>query len=138
MGEPSGTSDAGRAAFFIIDEHEWADDAATASVPAELLEEANRRGGGGRKLLAHGEGGFHSTYSLIPPNYAMAAHRHDYDELIVVLAGGATFGDGAQSVGPGDSVVIPAGVAHSFVCGPEGMQIVTVARGPVRTELVAR
>jgi quercetin dioxygenase-like cupin family protein len=133
VGEPSGPS----VTFFIIDEHEWADDAATASVPAELLEEADRRGGGGRKLLAHGEGGFHSTYSLIPPNYAMAAHSHDFDELMVVVAGGATFAGGVQSIGPGDSVVIPAGVVHSFVCGPDGMQIVTVARGPARTELVA-
>jgi quercetin dioxygenase-like cupin family protein len=122
--------------FFIVEDHDWADDAATASVPAELLEEARRRGGGGRKLMAQGEGGFHSTYSVMPPGYAMVAHRHDHDELIVVVAGGAAFGGAARPIGPGDSVVVPAGVVHRFICGPEGMQIVTVARGPARTELV--
>jgi quercetin dioxygenase-like cupin family protein len=67
----------------------------------------------------------------------MVPHRHDHDELIVVVAGGATFmTDGDRRVGPGDSVVVPAGVVHSFVCGAEGMQLLTVARGPARTELV--
>jgi mannose-6-phosphate isomerase-like protein (cupin superfamily) len=125
-----------RAAFFVLAEHGWADDASSASLPPAMLEEARRRGGGGRKLLAHGEGGFHSTYSTMPPGYAMVPHRHDHDELMVIVAGGATFGDGGRLVGPGDSVVVPAGVVHSFVCGAEGMQLVTVARGPARTELV--
>ena len=56
--------------FFIVEDHDWADDAATASVPAELLEEARRRGGGGRKLMAQGEGGFQKragTLRLIEP-----------------------------------------------------------------------
>jgi quercetin dioxygenase-like cupin family protein len=125
-----------RATYFIVAEHGWADDAASARLPAALLEEARRQGGGGRKLLAHGQGGFHSTYSTMPPGYAMVPHRHDHDELIVVVAGGATFADGDRHVGPGDSVVVPAGVVHSFVCGAEGMQLVTVARGPAQTELV--
>ncbi len=123
-------------AFFIVDEQEWADDAASGAVPPELLEEASRRGGGGRKFLARGEGGFHSTYSVMPPGYAMAPHRHDVDELMIVVGGGATFGDGEREVGPGDSVVVPAGAVHSFVCGPGGMQLVTVGRSPARTELV--
>ncbi len=125
-----------RAAFFIVDEHDWADDASSGSIPPQLLEEASRRGGGGRKLLAHGEGGFHSTWSVMPPGYEMVPHRHDHDEVMVVIAGGATFRDGGRRVGPGDSVVVPAGVVHSFACGPEGMQLVTVASGPPRTELV--
>jgi quercetin dioxygenase-like cupin family protein len=124
------------AAFFIVDEHDWADDAVTGDIPPALLEEARRRGGGGRKFMAQGEGGFHSTYSVMPPGYAMAAHRHDYDEVMVVVGGGAVFADGERRVRRGDSVVVPAGVVHSFVCGPEGMELVTVARGPARTELV--
>jgi quercetin dioxygenase-like cupin family protein len=121
--------------FFIIDDHEWADDAATGAVPPELLEAAKRQGGGGRKLLAKGEGGFHTTYSVMPPGYAMAPHRHDVDELMVVVGGGATFSEDGRRVGTGDSVVVPAGVVHSFVCGADGMQLVTVGRAPARTEL---
>jgi quercetin dioxygenase-like cupin family protein len=123
--------------FFIVDEHEWADDGASGAIPAELLEEARQRGGGGRKFMARGEGGFHSTWSVMPPGYAMAAHRHDDDEVMVVVGGGAVFADGTREVRRGDSVVIPAGAVHSFVCGPDGMELVTIARGPTRTELVA-
>ncbi len=122
--------------MFILDEHEWADDGATGAVPAELLEEARRRGGGGRKFLATGEAGFHSTYSVMPPGYAMAAHTHDVDEMMIVVGGGASFGDEGRQLGAGDSVVVPAGVVHSFVCGPDGMQLVTVGRSPARTQLV--
>ena len=124
------------AEFFIVDERDWADDAAAGSIPAALLDEARQRGGGGRQFMAQGEAGFHSTWSVMPPGYAMAPHRHDHDEVMVVVGGGAVFADGQRRVGRGDSVVIPAGTVHSFVCGPEGMELLTVARGPARTELV--
>jgi len=101
-----------------------------------MLEEARRRGGGGRKLMARGEAGFHSTWSVMPPGYAMAPHRHDLDEVMVIVGGGAVFADGERRVGRGDSIVVPAGVVHSFVCGPDGMELVTVATGPAATELV--
>lgn len=122
--------------FFITDEHEWADDASTGAVPPELLEAAKRQGGGGRKFLARGEGGFHTTYSVMPPGYAMAPHRHDVDELMIVVGGGATFSENGRVVSIGDSVVVPAGVVHSFVCGPDGMRLVTVGRAPAQTELI--
>jgi len=131
-------------AYFRIAERAWADDRVgdgdgdgdgARAIPAEMLDEAVRRGGGGRKLLASGEGGFHSSYSEMPPGYTMPAHRHDYDELVVVLDGGCTWSDGVV-LHAHDSLVMPAGCVHGFTCGDAGMKLLTVARGPFRTELV--
>ena len=124
-----------KASFFLLDQLDWADDRATGAVPREMLEEADQRGGGGRKFLASGEGGFHSTYSVVPPGYVMAPHRHDYDELVIVLGGGCTWSHG-PATSTGDSVVMPKGEVHGYITGPAGMTLLTVACGPFRTELV--
>jgi len=124
-----------RAVFFLVDEIDWADDRTSGGVPAEMLDEAARRRGGGRKLLAAGEGGFHSSYSEMPAGYKMARHRHDDDELVVVLDGSCTWSDG-RTLRAHDSIAMPAGFVHGFTCGPDGMKLLTVARGPFRTELV--
>jgi len=128
------------AAYFVVDDLDWAEDAATGEIPAAMLEEARRRGGGGRKILATGEGGFHSTYSEMPPGYTMPAHRHDTDEIVVVLDGSCTFSAGsgadARVLGARDSVVLPAGRVHGFACGPDGLKLLTIAREPYATELV--
>jgi quercetin dioxygenase-like cupin family protein len=129
------TADEPTEVFFALADVPWADDRAGGAIPSGMLDEADRRGGGGRKLLAAGEGGFHSSYSVVPPGYVMAMHRHDYDELVVVLAGGCRWSDGRALVAE-DSVVIPAGVVHGYTCSGEGMRLLTVARGPFRTELV--
>jgi quercetin dioxygenase-like cupin family protein len=100
-----------------------------------MLEAARERGGGGRKLLAGGEGGFHSTFSVVPPGYVMAPHRHDYDELVIVLSGGCTWSHGPVTFA-GDSVVMPGGEVHGYTTGLDGMTLLTVAQGPFRTELV--
>jgi quercetin dioxygenase-like cupin family protein len=121
--------------YFLLDELRWADDRASGLIPAAMLDEAGRRGGGGRKLLANGQGGYHSTYSTMPPGYTMPRHRHDGDELVVVLEGGCTM-DGGPQLRAHDSVVLPAGVVHGFTCGPDGMKLLTVSHGPNRTELV--
>jgi quercetin dioxygenase-like cupin family protein len=123
------------ASFFLLDRLEWTDDSITGAVPSEMLEEAARRGGGGRKLLAGGEGGFFSTYSVVPPGYVMAPHRHDYDELVIVLSGSCMWSDGPVTAA-GDSVVLPRGEVHGYRTGPDGMTLLTVALGPFRTELV--
>jgi len=43
-------------------------------------------------------------------------HRHAYAEVFVIQTGRAryTAGDEQRDVGPGDVIVVPAGVAHSF------------------------
>ena len=123
------------ASFFLLDQLDWADDRSTGAVPLTMLDEAELRGGGGRKLLAGGEGGFYSTYSVVPPGYVMAAHRHDYDELVIVLDGACAWSQGPVTTA-GDSVVMPRGVVHGYRTGADGMTLLTVARGPFRTELV--
>jgi len=121
--------------FFLVDDLPWADDRAAGTIPRDMLDEAERRGGGGRKLLADGDGGFHSSYSVMPAGYAMPLHRHDYDELVVVLDGGCQWCDG-RLLEARDSVVMTAQTVHGFTCGERGMTLLTVARGPFRTELV--
>jgi quercetin dioxygenase-like cupin family protein len=121
--------------FFRVDDLPWADDHASGVIPQDMLDEAERGGGGGRKLLAAGEGGFHSSYSVMPAGYAMPLHRHDYDELVVVLDGGCRWCDG-RLLEAHDSVVMTADTVHGFTCGERGMKLLTVARGPCRTELV--
>ena len=139
-GRLRGVSAGPDAAYFVVDDLDWAEDAATGEIPAAMLEEARRRGGGGRKILATGEGGFHSTYSEMPPGYTMPPHRHDTDEIVVVLDGSCTFSAGsgadARVLGARDSVVLPAGRVHGFACGPDGLKLLTIAREPYATELV--
>jgi quercetin dioxygenase-like cupin family protein len=124
-----------RPVFFRLTDTPWEDDRRSGAVPAGMLDEADRRGGGGRKLLAAGEGGFHSSYSVVPPGFVMPAHRHDTDELVVVLEGGCVWDDGSQ-LGAGDSVLIPAGTVHGYTCRDDGMTLMTVGRGPIVTQLV--
>ncbi len=55
---------------------------------------------------------------LNPPGFAPPLHRHtSEDEMFLLLGGRATFlCDGQElSAGPGDFVLLPAGLAHSFL-----------------------
>lgn len=59
---------------------------------------------------------------LNPPGFAPPLHRHRYeDELFYVISGTARFhcDDKELAAGPGDFVLLPAGLAHTFVVGPE-------------------
>lgn len=61
-----------------------------------------------------------ATVSLIldhsAPGGGPRLHRHPYDETWVVQAGTVSFtaGDETLEAGPGDVVVVPAGVPHKF------------------------
>jgi quercetin dioxygenase-like cupin family protein len=58
---------------------------------------------------------------LNPPGFAPPLHRHVVeDEMFLVLGGEALFlCDGQEmAAGPGDFVVLPAGLPHSFIVGP--------------------
>jgi mannose-6-phosphate isomerase-like protein (cupin superfamily) len=57
---------------------------------------------------------------LNPPGFAPPLHRHlDEDELFYLLAGTARFRcDGDDfTAGPGDFVLLPVGLAHTFTVG---------------------
>src|SRR3954468_8402138 len=58
---------------------------------------------------------------LNPPGFAPPLHRHTVeDEMFLLLGGRATFHCGGEGMaaGPGDFVLLPAGLAHSFIVGP--------------------
>ncbi|WP_328912361.1 MULTISPECIES: cupin domain-containing protein [unclassified Streptomyces] len=67
-------------------------------------------------------GGVTVVEFLNPPGFAPPVHRHlKEDEMFYVLDGTAEFlCDGAVlTAGPGDFVLLPAGLAHTFVVGPD-------------------
>ncbi len=67
------------------------------------------------------------------PGEGPRLHRHPYDETWVVYEGSLTFrlGEERHAVGPGDVVIAPAGVAHSFVNdGPGSSNMVCIHASP--------
>ena len=117
------------ATYFLVDEIEFPDEAASPTAPRELVEDA-QRSGARRKYLARGEGGFFSQVSWFPAGYTVPPHRHDHDELIMVVAGSLTMLDGGPTLGPLDSMVLSAGHEYGFTAGPDGMTITTIRTAP--------
>ena len=71
---------------------------------------------------------------LNPPGFAPPLHRHLHEEeMFLVLDGRAAFtcGDETVDAAPGDFVLLPAGVPHTFVVSDDGplrtLQITTPA-----------
>lgn len=65
----------------------------------------------------HGGTGISLIFVDSAPGRGPSLHRHDYDEVFIVQEGRATMtaGDRQIEAGPGDIVVVPAGVPHGFV-----------------------
>lgn len=60
---------------------------------------------------------------LNPPGFAPPLHRHLHEEeMFLVLEGRARFtcGDGTVDAAPGDFVLLPAGMPHTFVVSADG------------------
>ncbi len=58
------------------------------------------------------------------PGDRYAAHRHDYDKVLVVSAGSIVFGTdaaGPVALGIGDRLDLPAGTEHDARVGPDGV-----------------
>ena len=55
-------------------------------------------------------------------------HRHPYEETFVLLEGSATYTAEGESVEAtaGSIVIVPAGAAHKFVAGPDGLTSVNI------------
>lgn len=59
---------------------------------------------------------------LNPPGFAPPLHRHlEEDEMFYLLSGTARFLCGGEDLtaGPGDFVLLPVGLPHTFVVGPD-------------------
>ncbi|MEV0002139.1 cupin domain-containing protein [Micromonospora sp. NPDC050980] len=57
-----------------------------------------------------------------PPGFAPPLHRHHVeDEMFYVISGTARFECAGQTLhaGPGDFVLLPVGVPHTFLVGPD-------------------
>lgn len=65
-------------------------------------------------------GGLTVAEFVNPPGFAPPLHRHLVeDEMFYVLEGSATFqcGDARLAAGPGDFVMLPKAIAHTFIVG---------------------
>ena len=78
-----------------------------------------------------------ATISLIldrsQPGQGPRLHRHPYDETWVVQDGNITFQAGEERLraGPGDVVIVPAGVPHKFTNdGPGPSRLVCIHASP--------
>jgi quercetin dioxygenase-like cupin family protein len=121
--------------FFRLNEIDWADETKSGA-PAELVEEAKRRGAK-RKFLARGEGGFYSQYSTFPAGYVVPMHTHDHDEMLVILEGGCTMLGGGPTLQAGDSAVLAGGFEYGFTAGDDGMSFLTIRPGKSGTKLTS-
>ena len=75
-------------------------------------------------ITAQAVDGERTTLAVIDlePGSAVPEHRHDNEQLGVLIRGSMQFRIGAESrdVGPGDTWRIPGGVPHQVTAGPDG------------------
>ena len=94
----------------------------------------------GRQLLEGVRFGLHDLTLVLgesPPGHAARPHRHDHEEILVVHGGRGTYtvGDTTVEAGPGEVVVIPAGVVHSWANRGEEPLYQTAVHGSGRLVL---
>ena len=80
--------------------------------------------------------------ALEPPESGAGYHRHStYDETFIICEGHYDFrlGEKMLKLGPGDTVFVPRGTPHSFVCvGPEtGRQLIISSPGGIFDVMIA-
>jgi len=99
-----------------------------ASVPAQQIWD----GIAGRAV--HGE---RLTLGLIElePDAVLPEHRHENEQLGMVISGSITFtiGTERQTLGPGGTWRIPSNMPHEATIGPEGAVVIDVFN-PVRED----
>ena len=61
-------------------------------------------------------------------NSVVPEHRHENEQLGMVLSGSLTFriGEESRELGPGGTWCIPANTPHEVVAGPEGAVVIDV------------
>jgi quercetin dioxygenase-like cupin family protein len=92
-----------------------------------LMKKAAEQGARRKKVIT-GQAGFYMNRSVMPAGFEVPVHNHSHDEFFVVMEGGCTFDDDVI-LGKGDCIVIYAKYRYGFVCGPEGMDFMTIRTG---------
>ena len=71
----------------------------------------------------------------LDPNAVVPEHRHENEQLGLVISGSLTFriADETRELGPGETWTIPSNVAHEVTAGPEGAVVIDVF-APVRAD----
>jgi quercetin dioxygenase-like cupin family protein len=71
----------------------------------------------------------------LDPNAVVPEHRHENEQLGLVLTGSLEFriGEEKRTLGPGETWTIPSDVPHEVVAGPEGAVVIDVF-APVRED----
>jgi quercetin dioxygenase-like cupin family protein len=64
----------------------------------------------------------------LEPDANVPEHRHENEQLGMVLSGSLTFrvGDESRELGPGGTWRIPANVPHEVTAGPDGAVVIDV------------
>ncbi|MCF8708190.1 cupin domain-containing protein [Rhizorhapis sp. SPR117] len=65
--------------------------------------------------------GFGLVHAWIKKDYPLPLHSHSGDGLYYIISG--TLRLGTETLGPGDSVFIPANVPYTYRAGPEGVEL---------------
>jgi unsaturated pyranuronate lyase len=69
----------------------------------------------------------------LDPGSVVPEHRHEYEQLGLLLRGSMTFriGDETRELSPGATWRVPSNVAHEVTVGPDGAEVIDVF-APVR------
>ena len=69
-------------------------------------------------------------------NMPLPEHSHPHEQVGTILAGSVEFtvGGDTRRLGPGEVFIVPGGVPHSAVTGPEGAKVMDVF-SPAREDL---
>jgi quercetin dioxygenase-like cupin family protein len=64
----------------------------------------------------------------LEPGAVVAEHRHEHEQLGIVVRGVMSFrvGDERRELGPGGTWCIPSNMAHEATAGPEGAVVIDV------------
>jgi quercetin dioxygenase-like cupin family protein len=95
--------------------------------PVDVVDLATVAGAGG-VVLSFSPGGFHANLVVLSAGEAIAPHRNDeVDVLVVVLAGSGrlTIDGGDLDLSPSAAVVVPRGTTRGVTAG-DGLRYLTV------------
>jgi unsaturated pyranuronate lyase len=89
--------------------------------------DAHRIWDGVHGRVVHGD---RLTFSVVEldPNSVVPEHRHEHEQLGMVLTGSLSFrvGDETQQLGPGSTWSIPSDTPHEVHVGPDGAVVIDV------------